>query len=484
MNLNLYAGKRTVPKGYCTDMSRHDAKAASASKSHARGMQPTKLLAKPKAISREEFARRRRQLMRLMGRDSIAIIPAAPVRHRNNDVEYPYRQDSDFQYLTGFGEPESVAVLVPGREHAQYVLFVRDRDPERETWDGRRAGTEGATRQYGADDAFPISDIDEILPGLMENRTRVFYAMGTHPEFDQRVVGWLNGLRTQARHGKHPPQEFVTLDYVLHDMRLTKSRAELDVMRESARIASGAHVRAMRACRPGGSEFGITAEILHEFRRHNADTSYEPIVGGGANSCILHYRENNQPLKGGDLLLIDAGCEYQYYASDITRTFPVNGRFSAEQRAVYDVVLAANEAAIRTVRPGASWNDPHEAAVHVVTQGLVKLGLLKGSVAKLTKEGAYRRFFMHRTGHWLGMDVHDVGDYKLADEWRVLEPGMALTIEPGIYIPAGLKGVPRRFANIGIRIEDDVVVTRDGVEVLTAGAPKDPDAIEALMAAA
>src|ERR1700722_14145502 len=371
----------------------------------------------PKVISREEVAGRRRQLMQLMGRHTIAIIPAAPVRHRNSDVEYPYRQDSDFQYLTGFGEPESVAVLVPGREQAQYVLFVRDRDPERETWDGRRAGTEGATRQYGADDAFPITDIDEILPGLMENRTRVFYAMGTHPEFDQRVVGWLNGLRSQARHGKHPPQEFVALDYVLHDMRLTKSRAELDVMRESARIASGAHIRAMQACRPGGSEFGITAEILHEFRRHNADTSYEPIVGGGANSCILHYRENNQPLKGGDLLLIDAGCEYQYYASDITRTFPVNGRFSPEQRAVYDIVLAANEAAIRTVRPGATWNDPHEAAVHVVTQGLVRLGLLKGSVAKLTKEGAYRRFFMHRTGHWLGMDVHDVGDYKLADEW-------------------------------------------------------------------
>jgi Xaa-Pro aminopeptidase len=469
-------------------MSRQNVKSSSRARAqapaHSRVAATKPPPALPKVISREEFARRRRQLMQLMGRDTIAIIPAAPVRHRNSDVEYPYRQDSDFQYLTGFGEPESVAVLVPGREHAQYVLFVRDRDPERETWDGRRAGTEGATRQYGADDAFPITDIDEILPGLMENRTRVFYAMGTHPEFDQRVMGWLNGLRTQARHGKHPPQEFVALDYVLHDMRLTKSRAEIDVMRESARIASGAHIRAMQACRPGGTEFGIAAEILHEFRRHNADTSYEPIVGGGANSCILHYRENDQPLKSGDLLLIDAGCEYEYYASDITRTFPVNGRFSPEQRAVYDIVLAANEAAIQKVRPGGSWNDPHEAAVQVVTQGLVKLGLLKGSVAKLTKEGAYRRFFMHRTGHWLGMDVHDVGDYKLADEWRVLEPGMSLTIEPGIYIPAGLKGVPRRFDNIGIRIEDDVVVTRDGVEVLTASVPKDPDAIEALMAAA
>ena len=441
-------------------------------------------MSRPKSIPREEFARRRRQLMRQMGRDTIAIVPAAPVRHRNNDVEYSYRQDSDFFYLTGFAEPEAVAVLVPGREQAEYVLFVRDRDPERETWDGRRAGTEGATGQYGADDAFPITDIDEILPGLMENRTRVFYAMGTHPEFDQRVLGWVNGLKAQARHGRHPPQEFVALDYVLHDMRLYKSRAEVEVMRESARIAARAHVRAMRACRPGGNEYGIAAELLHEFHRHGADTSYEPIVGGGANSCILHYRENDQPLKSGDLLLIDAGCEYQLYASDITRTFPVNGRFTPEQRAVYDIVLAANHAAVAKVKPGNSWNDPHAAAVRVITQGLVKLGLLKGSPAQLERDGAYKRFFMHRTGHWLGMDVHDVGDYRIGEEWRVLEPGMALTIEPGIYIPAGMKGVPRRFANIGIRIEDDVVVTRDGCEVLTDAVPRHPDEIEALMAAA
>ena len=438
----------------------------------------------PPALTREEFARRRRQLMKLMGRDAIAIVPAAPVRHRNSDVEYPYRQDSDFHYLTGFGEPESVAVLVPGRAQAEYILFVRDRDPERETWHGRRAGTEGAIQQYGADDSFPITDIDEILPGLMENKTRVYYAMGTHPEFDQRVVGWVNGLRAVARHGRHPPQEFVALDYVLHDMRLYKSRAEAAAMRESARIAAQAHVRAMQFCRPGGNEYQVTAELLHEFRRHNADTSYEPIVGGGANSCILHYRENNQPLRDGDLLLIDAGCEHQYYASDITRTFPVNGRFNREQRAVYDIVLAANEAAIAKVRPGASWDDPHQAAVHVITQGLVKLGLLKGSVARLEKDGDYRRFFMHRTGHWLGLDVHDVGDYRVGEEWRVLEPGMVMTIEPGIYIPAGLRGVPRRFDNIGIRIEDDVLVTRDGCEVLTSGVPKHPDEIEALMAAA
>lgn len=438
---------------------------------------------KIRAVPREEFARRRKQLMKFMGRDTIAILPAAPVRHRNNDVEYAYRQDSDFFYLTGFPEPEAVAVLIPGREQAEYVLFVRERDPARETWDGKRAGPAGAVRDFGADDAFPISDIDEILPGLMENRTKVFYAMGIHADFDQRVVGWLNGLRALAKHGRHPPQEFVALDHVLHDMRLYKSRAEIELMRESARIAADAHVRAMRFCKPGMNEFEVVAELVHEFRRHNADTSYQPIVGGGANSCILHYRENDQTLNDGELLLIDAGCEYQCYASDITRTFPINGRFTPEQRAVYDVVLEANQAAIAKVKPGASWDDPHLAAVRVITHGLVKLGLLKGRVATLEKDGAYRRFFMHRTGHWLGMDVHDVGDYKVGDQWRVLEPGMALTIEPGIYIPAG-RGVPKRFQNIGIRIEDDVVVTKDGAEVLTVGAPKSANEIESLMAAA
>lgn len=437
-----------------------------------------------KSITREEFARRRRQLMKSMGRDTIAILPAAPVRHRNNDVEYAYRQDSDFFYLTGFAEPEAVAVLIPGREHGQYVLFVRDRDPARETWDGRRAGPEGAVRDYGADDAFPISDIDEILPGLLENRTKVFYTMGVHQDFDQRVVAWVNGLRVQARHGRHAPQEFVALEHALHDMRLYKSRGEVGLMRESARIASQAHVRAMRFCEPGRNEFEVVAELVHEFRRHNADTSYHPIVGGGENGCILHYHENDAPLRDGDLLLIDAGCELQSYASDVTRTFPVGGRFSREQRAVYDIVLEANLAAIDKVRPGNHWNEPHDAAVRVITQGLVRLGLLKGRVPALEKAGAYRKYFMHRTGHWLGMDVHDVGDYKVGDEWRVLEPGMVLTIEPGIYIAPGTRGVPRRYQGIGIRIEDDVVVTRNGCEVLTEGAPKDPREIEALMAAA
>jgi Xaa-Pro aminopeptidase len=431
---------------------------------------------------RDEFARRRRQLMRLMGRDSIAVLPAAPIRHRNNDVEYPFRQDSDFQYLTGFGEPEAVAVLVPGRSQAEYILFVRDRDPEREIWDGRRAGPTGAARSYGADDAFPITDIDEILPGLLENRTRVFYAMGAYADFDQRVVGWVNGLRTQARNGRHPPQEFVALDHVLHDMRLYKSSREIELLRTAAQIAARAHQRVMRFCHPGATEYEVMAELLHEFRRHNADTAYAPIVGGGPNSCVLHYRENDQPLKDGDLLLVDAGCEFECYASDITRTFPVNGRFTSEQRAVYEIVLEANRAAIERVRPGNHWDDPHTAAVKAITQGLVRLGLLKGRVAQLIRSGAYKRFFMHRTGHWLGLDVHDVGDYKVGDEWRVLEPGMALTIEPGIYLPASARGVPKRFRNIGIRIEDDVVVTRRSAEVLTARAPKEVQQIEALMA--
>ncbi|HET7755994.1 MAG TPA: Xaa-Pro aminopeptidase [Steroidobacteraceae bacterium] len=433
-------------------------------------------------MARDEFARRRRQLMRLMGRDSIAVLPAAPVRHRNGDVEYPYRQDSDFLYLTGFGEPEAVAVLVPGREQAEYILFVRERDRARETWDGPRAGPAGAAREFGADDAFPIADMDEILPGLLENRARVYYTMGAYADFDQRVVGWVNGLRTQARNGRHPPQEFVALDHVLHDMRLYKSRRELELMRTAARIAARAHVRAMRFCRPGATEYQVMAELLHEFRRHNADTAYPPIVGGGANSCVLHYRDNDQPLEDGALLLVDAGCEFGCYASDITRTYPVNGRFTSEQRAVYEVVLEANRAAIARVRPGNHWNDPHEAAVRVITQGLVRLGLLKGRVSPLIRAGAYRRFFMHRTGHWLGLDVHDVGDYKVGDEWRVLEPGMTLTVEPGIYLPAGARGVPRRFRNIGIRIEDDVLVTRRGAEVLSARVPKDAGQIEALMA--
>jgi Xaa-Pro aminopeptidase len=435
-------------------------------------------------MNRKEFGRRRRQLMRMMGKGSIAILPAAPTRTRNRDVEYAYRQDSDFVYLTGFAEPQAVAVLIPGRPHGEYVLFCRDRDPERETWDGRRAGPEGAVAQYGADDAFPVSDIDDILPGMLEHCERVYYTMGLHADFDQRLLGWLNLLRGRAKSGTTTPGEFIDLDHLLHDMRLYKSRHEVAAMRRAARIAAAAHVRAMRACKAGLMEYEIEAEFLHEFRRQDAQPSYHPIVGGGENACILHYTENAARLKEGELLLIDAGCEFDYYASDITRTFPVSGRFSPAQRAVYDVVLQAQQAAIERVRPGCHWNEPHDAAVKAITRGLVKLGLLKGRVPTLVKEEAYRRFYMHRTGHWLGMDVHDVGDYKVGDEWRVFEPGMVLTVEPGIYIPPGSRGVPRRWWGIGVRIEDDVLVTRQGAEVLSRDAPKEPEEIERLMQAA
>ena len=435
-------------------------------------------------MKQSEFVRRRKRLMQVVGKEGIAILPTAPVRPRNRDVEHPFRADSDFYYLTGFPEPEAVAVLVPGRSHGEYILFCRERDPEMETWHGRRAGLEGAIDRYGADDAFPIGDIDEILPGLLENRERVYYAMGCNSDFDRQVMEWINLLRKKSRAGIHAPGEFIALDHTLHDMRLYKSSAEIKVMRRAAQITAAAHCRAMQVCRPGMMEYQIEAELLHEFMREGARSpAYPSIVGGGANGCILHYTENDAPLQDGQLLLIDAGCEYEFYASDITRTFPVNGRFSAAQRTLYQLVLDAQRAAIAQVRPGNHWNQPHQAAVKVLTEGLVTLGLLKGKVSTLLKDEAYRRFYMHRTGHWLGMDVHDVGDYKIGDEWRVLEPGMVMTIEPGLYIPAGSKGVAKKWWDIGIRIEDDVLVTRDGGEVLTDGVPREVDEIEALMAA-
>jgi Xaa-Pro aminopeptidase len=308
--------------------------------------------------------------------------------------------------------------------------------------------------------------------------------MGAHPEFDKRVIGWVNRLRSQAKQGMHTPHEFVALDHPLHEMRLFKSRGELTAMRRAAQIACAAHRRALAATAPGRMEYEVMAEILHEFHRRRADISYHPIVGSGPNSCVLHYRDNARQMKDGELLLIDAGCEYQYYASDVTRTLPVGGRYRPRQRAVYEIVLEANRAAVARARAGNHWNDPHDAAVRVITQGLRRLGLLKGSLPKLIKDGAYRKFFMHRTGHWLGMDVHDVGEYKVGEQWRLLEPGMVTTIEPGIYIAPGTAGVRREWWGIGVRLEDDVVVTSGEPEVLTEAMPKDPDEIERLMAAA
>ena len=427
-----------------------------------------------------EFARRRKQLMRMVGDDGIVILPSAPIRTRSRDTEYNYRQDSDFYYLTGFAEPDSVAVLIPGRDKGEFVVFCRERNPEREMWDGKREGQNGVIQNFGADDAFPIDDIDDILPGLMESCNRVYYTMGMYSDFDQRIADWVNSLRSGLSKGVHTPHEFVALDHLLHDMRLYKSRAEITAMRRSAKVAAQAHRRAMKMTRPGLFEYEVEAEFLHEFRRNNARVSYSPIVGGGANACTLHYVENNAELCDGDLLLIDAGCELDYYASDITRTYPVNGKFTPEQRAVYEIVLEAQLAAIDLTRVGNHWNDPHDACVKVITRGLKKLGLLDGRLPTLIKEQAYRQFFMHRTGHWLGIDVHDVGDYKVSDEWRMLEAGMVTTVEPGIYIGNSRK-VPARWRNIGVRIEDDVAVTRKGPDVLSKALEKDPDDIEALM---
>ncbi|GMQ97446.1 MAG: Xaa-Pro aminopeptidase [Gammaproteobacteria bacterium] len=432
-------------------------------------------------MKKKEFSKRRLQLMRMMGEHSIAILPAAPVRQRNRDVEYPFRQDSDFYYLTGFPEPEAVAVLAPGREHGEYILFCRERNPEKELWNGRRVGQEGARERYMADDSFPVSDINDILPGMLEHVDKVFYTMGCNSEFDQRLLGYVNKIRANARSGARTPEEFVSLEHLLHDMRLYKSEAEIKAMRHAADIASDAHQRAMRLCQPGVTEYQIEAELMHAFRKANAHAAYPPIVGGGANSCILHYTENSDELADGDLLLIDAGAEYEFYASDVTRTFPVNGRYSGEQRAIYELVLDAQAAAIATVKPGNSWQMPHHEAVKVLAQGLSDLKILKGSLDFVLESESYKQVFMHRTGHWLGMDVHDVGDYKVGEEWRELEPGMTLTVEPGLYIQANSERVDERWWNIGVRIEDDVLVTKTGCEVLSERTPKRIDDIEALM---
>jgi len=435
----------------------------------------------PRPMDNSEFIKRRRTLMRMLGDDGIAILPSAPVRRRSRNTEYRFRQDSDFYYLSGFAEPESVAVLAPGREQGEYVLFCRERDGQKERWDGSRAGPDGAVEQFGADDAFPIDDIDDILPGLLETRNSVYYTMGAYAGFDQRMTDWVRALRKRVGSDGQTPHEFIALDHILHDMRLYKSRAEISAMRKSAKIAVKAHRRAMTVVRPGLYEYEVEAEYLHEFRRHDATISYSPIVGTGANACVLHYVSNSAKLREGDLLLVDAGCEYDYYASDVTRTMPVSGRFTPEQRAIYELVLEAQIAAIEKTVRGNHWNDPHDAAVRVITRGLKKLGLLSGTLPRLLRDRAYREYFMHRTGHWLGMDVHDVGDYKVGDEWRFLEPGMVTTVEPGIYLSASRK-VPARFRNIGVRIEDDVVVTNTGPDVLSKGLPKDPDEIEKLMA--
>jgi Xaa-Pro aminopeptidase len=429
-----------------------------------------------------EFKQRRKELMRRMKKHGVALLASAPPSVRNRDVEFPYRQNSDFYYLTGFSEPESVAVFAPGRKPGEFILFCREYDEDKAVWTGKHAGLDGARQLFGADEAFPIDELHEVLPDLLDGREAVYYPIGVDAELDHAVVTAVNEVRGRVRAGAKPPAEFIALDRLLHEMRLFKSPAEISVMRKAAAVSVLAHQRAMRVCRPGLFEYEIEAELLHEFMRHGLRSpAYPCIVAGGDNACVLHYTENTDALKDGDLLLIDAGAECGNYAADITRTFPVNGRFNEPQRHLYELVLDAQLAAIERVRPGQHWNQPHDAAVHVLTKGLVKLGLLEGRVPKLIKEEAYKKFYMHRTGHWLGMDVHDVGDYKVDGEWRVLEPGMVLTVEPGLYISSGCQEVDPKWRGIGIRIEDDVLVTKAGCEILTAAAPKSVPEIEALM---
>ncbi|MEC9408601.1 MAG: aminopeptidase P N-terminal domain-containing protein [Pseudomonadota bacterium] len=434
-------------------------------------------------LSADEFAARRRALMDAVGSDAVVIVPSSVEQVRNRDVHYPFRQDSDFRYLTGFNEPDALLVLAPGHTEGEYHVFCRPRDREREIWDGLRAGPEGVMERHGADQGHTLDAIDTVVARLLRGRARIVYTLGASVAWDQRVLGWINGLRAASRRGPAAPESIVSLEASLHEQRLIKSPAELAMMAHASRVSAEAHCRAMRACKPGMTEYQVAAEIHHEFAMARMEPAYESIVGGGANACILHYRENNAVLREGELLLIDAGAEYDGYCADITRTFPVNGRFSGEQRAIYDIVLEAQLASIGAVRAGKRHQDDvHMASVRTITQGLVDLGLLKGAVDALIEDEAYKTYFMHGTGHWIGMDVHDVGAYYDDGQSRSLEPGMVLTVEPGIYVSAGTAGADERFWDIGVRIEDDVVVTDAAPRILTADVPKRAEEIEALMA--
>lgn len=430
-----------------------------------------------------EWSKRRHTLLKKISPHSIALIPSAPLATRNADYDFPYRQNSDFYYITGFEEPEALAVLAPKRPEGEFILFNRVRHREKEIWEGPRAGQEGARKKYGAAQAFAIESFIEKLPDLLIGKKEVYYILGINKEYDDILLSTLQKVRSRVRKGISYPTSLIDLSDTIHEMRLIKSRSEINTMRKAAVISAQAHIRAMQACQPGMNEYQLEAEILYEFQRKGARyPAYTAIVGSGANSCILHYNGNNQIIRDGDLVLIDAGAEYQYYASDITRTFPANGKFSKEQRAIYQIVLNAQLAVIKIIKAGLPWEKMHEAAVKVITQGLVKLGLLRGNVHHLIATKAYLPFYMHHTGHWLGLDVHDAGRYAFNNKWRRLEPGMVLTVEPGIYISPDLKQVAKRWHNIGVRIEDDVLVTQKGCEVLTKKVPKTISEIEALMA--
>jgi Xaa-Pro aminopeptidase len=421
--------------------------------------------------------------MDIMGKNSIAILPSAKHLIRSRDIHFHFRQDSDFYYLTGFPEPNAVLVLLPEREHGEYVMFCQEKDPRLEAIDGARIGQSGAKKYYGCNDAFPIADINDILPGLMEGRERIYYEFGNHSDFDNQIMAWITSLRAQVHKGANPPGKLIDLSHILHDMRLIKSKAEIKTMKKVSKISANAHIKAMQMCRPGMNELQIESEIKYQFASQGARfEAYPSIVASGENACTLHYIENNADMKKGDLVLVDAGAELEGYAADITRTFPISGKFSKRQRQVYEWVLKANLAAIKVAKPGNCWLAPHEAAVEVLTQGLVEMGILKGDLETLLDEEAYKPFYMHKTGHWLGLDVHDVGDYEQDGEPRILAEGMVMTVEPGLYFPSKKKGLDRKWWGIGIRIEDDVLITAKGNQVLSMSAPKTVDDIEQLMA--
>lgn len=429
-------------------------------------------------LNLEPCHRRRQRLLEDIG-EGIALLFAAPERPRNRDILYPYRFDSDFWYLTGFPEPEAVLVLIGGNA-PRTLLFCRDKDEEREIWEGFRYGPAAAREIFGFDETRPFAEFADALPDLLAGHDTLWYAVGQEAGQDRQIIDALNRVRAQSRAGQRAPAVLRDIREPLQRMRLIKDSFEIDIMRRAADISSDAHLRAMRACRPGHREYVLEAELSHEFRIRGAGGhAYPPIVAGGANACVLHYTDNNAPLADGTLVLIDAGCELDGYAADITRTFPVNGRFTGAQRAAYEIVLAMQTAAFAAIRPGASFSAYHDAAVRVLVRGLVDLGVLSGDIDGLIEREAYKPFYMHRTGHWLGLDVHDVGDYKTGEDWTRLRPGMALTVEPGLYLRADA-GAPEPLQGIGIRIEDDVFVTDTGCEVYTR-APKTIAEIEALM---
>ncbi len=429
-----------------------------------------------------EYQKRRESLLATLTENDVAIVSAASIVERNEGVEYPYRQDSNFQYLTGFPEPEAMLVLIPNREQGQVVLFCRDKDPALEVWTGIRAGQEGAVTNYHVDQAFSIKQLDEIMPSLLDGRKTVYSLMATQKTLQQQISDWVSTVRSRVRQDAIPPVTFKALEPILHEMRLHKSESELAVMQYAMDVSAKAHISAMKACKAGLFEYSLDAALEYEFRKGGARlVAYNSIIASGANACILHYQENNAPLVAGDLVMIDAGCEIDCYASDISRTFPVSGKFSPAQKALYEIVLAANLAAIEAVKPGNFYQAPHEVAVKIITEGLVSLGILQGDINALIEEKAYTDFYMHGTGHWLGLDVHDVGAYRLNKQSRLLEVGMVLTIEPGIYIAVDNNNVAEQWRGIGIRIEDNVVVTEEGHRVMTSKVPKTIKAIEELM---